>query len=277
MIRIALRFDDPSPSSDHALERELLAMLAELGIPLTVAVVPIGRNDLPIQADNVPHLVEAHAAGRLEVAQHGLKHEPLATNPQGVSSEFQGLPAEDQARLVDAGRRLLAATFPGPITGFIPPWNTYDATTLEILARRGFEYISISNATRIWHKPDLRLLSHTCNINQIEGAFLQARRYSTPATIVAILHHYDFRDSADLGRQALSPARLRDTLAWLRDEADVEFTTLGRIAASLSIEQCWRAQLRQHRVSEWHWRLRQMFPGQQLLLRPLWRYLLSRR
>jgi peptidoglycan/xylan/chitin deacetylase (PgdA/CDA1 family) len=278
MIRIALRFDDPSPTSDHELERQLLAILARLDIPITAAVVPFGRNREPIQADNVPHLVAAHAAGLLEVAQHGLMHKPMATNSQGVPSEFQGVPEQEQAHQIDEGLRLLRATFPRRITGFIPPWNTYDTSTLNLLCSRGFEYISISNSTRIWRKPGIRMLSHTCHISQLEGAYLQAKCYNNPAIIIAILHHYDF-NGASAGYQHTSqlPGRLEETLNWLRGEADVEFTTLANIAKSISIEAAWRAQLRQHRVSEMHWRVRQYFPVKQLLTRPLWRYLLARK
>lgn len=276
MIHIALRFDDPSPTSDQVLERQILDILAELDIPLTIAVVPIGRDNVLIQPHNVPHLIDAHAAGLLEVAQHGLSHEALTTNPFGIPSEFQGIPAEVQATRIDAGHRLLASTFPGQIGGFIPPWNTYDATTLDLLAERGFEYVSISSNSRVRHKPKLRMLSRTCNIGQIEAAVLQARRYSTPAYIVAILHHYDFYNIPGSGLASLTPTSFREKLRWLRDEADVEFTTLGKIAGHLSIGQCWRAQLRQHWISERHWRIRQLFPGLQLLIRPWWRYLLSR-
>lgn len=281
MIRIALRFDDPSPTSDHALERELLDILGKLDIPLTAAVVPYGRNQVPIQADNVPHLVAAHAAGLLEVAQHGLHHEHLTTNSEGVNSEFQDIFGEEQARRIVAGRRMLEAVFPGPLVGFVPPWNTFDATTLDVLERNGFQYIAIDNSCYTTQLSSIRLLPRSCNVDHLEEACHLARRFSTTSIIIATLHHYDFNGSyqggADASLRRISVEAFHGMLRRLRDMTDIEFTTMGKIAADLSNRQCLHAQTRWQLLSRAPWRLRQLFPRQQLLVFPLWRYLLARK
>ncbi len=51
MIRIAFRFDDPSPTSDHVVEKQLIAELQCRELCATFAVVPFsvrpeGRIDL---------------------------------------------------------------------------------------------------------------------------------------------------------------------------------------------------------------------------------------
>ena len=123
-IHIALRFDDPSPTSDHALEREIFAILGELGIIATVAVVPFGIGTdglVPLTRDNVPHLVAAHAEGVIDVAQHGYAHKHMTSTPKGAPSEFWGVPTDEQQRCVDAGHDQLTQTFGQPIRGFIPP------------------------------------------------------------------------------------------------------------------------------------------------------------
>ena len=100
MIEIALRFDDPSPTSDHALERKIFGILSELEIPATVAVVPNGISGeglIPVTRLNVPHLVKAHEDGILEVAQHGYAHEQMTITPKGSRSEFWDVPATEQA------------------------------------------------------------------------------------------------------------------------------------------------------------------------------------
>lgn len=279
MIRIALRLDDPSPSSDHALERQLLGVLESLRIPLTAAVIPIGKEGLRVAADNVPHLHAAHAAGLLEVAQHGLSHDPLSTSLTGIPSEFADLGEEEQRRRVRTGRELLEQVFQARITGFVPPWNTLDANTVVVLAEEGYSYVSISSETRLWRLPAaLRIQPHTCNIRQLEAAYMHAkRRPNADIAIIAILHHYDFYDFYGSEKtRAVSMESLAGTLSWLAEDPQVEFTTLGGIAGGMTIQQCWKAYQRRCRIVRMHWRLRQLFPRYQLLTQPLWHYLITR-
>ena len=279
MIRIALRLDDPSATSDHELERELLKVLAALQIPLTAAVIPVGREDVLITPENVPHLLEAYAAGLLEVAQHGLSHDPLSISPSGNPSEFVGLSKEKQQYRIRIGKELLTAVFKLPINGFVPPWNSMDALTAEILAEEGFFYASISSETKLRRTAsNLRILPHTCNIKQLEAAYLHAKKRVNPnITIIAILHHYDFQPTfGNEEIKSISMKALSDSLNLLREDPNVEFTTLGHIAEGITIKNSWKAHLRRCFVVRLHWRLRQVFPHYQLLTHPLWYYLIRR-
>lgn len=275
-INIVLRFDDPSPTTDHALEREIFTILGELDIPVTVGVVPFGIDTgglVPLTSDNVPHLVAAHAKGIIEVAQHGYAHEHLTTTPKGSPSEFWGVPAEEQYRRIDEGHDQLAQTFGQPVRGFIPPWNTYDNTTLRHLAARGYEYLSGCVATT----PQRQMfpccfVPRTCDIHQLRQAYAEALRHRClSSTVVAIMHHHDFLEYAgNPGKQSL--AAFRETLRWLK-QPRVRFITLQHLAENLGAARS-HAVLRHHlRKEQLHWRLQCLLPRRLLMTRTLWMYL----
>jgi len=274
-INIALRFDDPSPTSDHALEREIFTILGELGIPATVGVVPFGigaDGHVPLTRDNVPHLVAAHTKGIIEVAQHGYAHEHLSTTPKGSPSEFWGVPAEEQRRRINVGNDQLIHAFGQPIFGFIPPWNTYDDTTARHLADKVYAYLSGSLATPPSDETPLCLIPRTCDVHQLRQAYAEARRHSfLSSTVVAIMHHYDFLECTDKPGK-LSLQAFRETLLWLKQQPEVRFITLGRLAENLGVARS-QVTLRRHLKKErLHWRLQRCLPKTLLMTRALWLY-----
>lgn len=277
MIQIALRFDDPSATSDHALEEGILKVLEQVGIPATFAVVPYSRGPdgepVPITADNAPHLAAAAAARRIEVAQHGHAHQSQAITPEGVNSEFRGVPAQDQHRRLQAGRQVLGAAFKEPIRGFVPPWNTYDAATVALLEADGYGYLSAGMDYPRGLHPALRVLPHTCDIHHLSTAVLNAeRRIPRWHTIISIQHHYDFKEARDKPGPLALPGYL-DRLKRLADRPDVHFTTLGDMARRLPVATTWAAQARCAFKNRLHWRLQRHVAGYLLYTRPLWAYL----
>ena len=273
-VHITLRFDDPSPTSDHALECEIFAILGELDITATVAVVPFGIGAdglIPITRDNVPHLVAAHADGIIEVAQHGYAHKHMTDTPKSPS-EFWGVPASEQHCYIDEGHNQLEQTFGQPIRGFIPPWNTYDDTTAHHLAHRGYTYLSGSLATPPADKTTLCLIPRTCDVHQLRQAYAEAHRYPfLSPTIVVIMHHYDFLEGTDKPGK-LSLQAFRETLLWLKQQPEVRFITLGYLAKNLGVAKS-QATLRRHlKKARLHWRLQRRLPKMLLMTHALWLY-----
>lgn len=275
IINIALRFDDPSATSDHALERGIFAILGELGITATVAAVPFGIGAyglVPLARDNVPHLVAAQTNGLIEVAQHGYAHEHRSTTPKGSPSEFWGVSANEQHRCVDEGHDQLIQTFGQPIRGFIPPWNTYDDTTARHLADRGYAYLSGSLATPPLDETPLCLIPRTCDVHQLRQAYAEASRHPfLSTTVVVIMHHYDFLECTDKPGK-LSLQAFRETLSWLKQQPEVHFITLGCLAENLGIARS-QTTLRRHLKKErLHWRLQRWLPKTLLITHALWLY-----
>ena len=269
-IDVAIRFDDPSVASDHALERALLSAMQTHNIRATFAVVPrISQQSL--HQGSVPHLVEAHQAGRIEIAQHGFNHENHDLNA-ALPSEFSGLGhAAQWSKIVD-GRCLLEKVFGRAPSGFIPPFNTFDHNTAGILSDLGFRYLSAGSEHGIIRTNQLALLPRTCQMSELTRAVTEARRRPNGRlVIVAVLHHYDFKEfgNTDAPFTLKSLSRL---LHWLSQQTDVRVNTLSELAEKHSIE-TWRKAVERFRwVQRQHWRVRACFPNHCLMLRSLINY-----
>ena len=248
MIRLALRFDDPSATSRHDLEMELFALLERYGVCATVGVIPVTKSENSshsLEASNAGHLIDACSKGVIEIAQHGYSHEARGKTSAGKPSEFAGLTVSEQARLIGEGRLQLGRIFGTEISGFVPPWNSCDGTTLDVLEQLGFAYIS-SGRSVSRRAAQLLQLPRNCNLQDIRDVVVEARRFGflNPVAI-AVMHHYDFVESGS-DRAKLSLPQFADLLDWLATQHDVKMVTLGEIA---------RSRAAYFRCDDWAWGL----------------------
>jgi hypothetical protein len=268
LIQLAFRFDDPSRTSDHALERGILERFRTASLPLTAAVVPFdcaAPSPRGLTAQAVPHLVDAHKEGILEVALHGYCHRCLARLPDGNSTELAGIGGQQQRTFLHQGKACLEDVFGSPPEGFVPPWNSYDRVTLDVLAELGFGYLSADWGLVGHDTPPLTIVPHTCNLMHLKEAVTEARRFGAlDARVIVILHHFDFVESGSDGAD-IDLARLGQLLDWVAAQPDLACSTLGTLAAGLKADQSWR----NLRLARWrsglHWRLQRLFPRYTLL------------
>jgi peptidoglycan/xylan/chitin deacetylase (PgdA/CDA1 family) len=278
MIRVALRFDDPSATSPRALEEEVIASLERSGVAATFAVIPFSETPnglVALDESNAAHLLAAHRRGAIEVALHGHSHG--SHNGQGKLSEFAGLSIAVQSTLLREAiahmRELFGAT---AARGFVPPWNSYDAATLAAIEGLGLDYISAGE----WHAPDYRGplvdVPRTCQLADLESAVDEARKYSrlAPPSVIVVLHHYDFAESGADGA-TLNMRVFIDKLAWLKQQADVLTMTVGEIVESRSTGASIWPTKRWLRKEHLPWRLRKRLPKYCLVDAPIWRLLLA--
>ncbi len=275
MIHLALRLDDPSVTSDHALERNIIALLIKHGLSATFAVIPFRRVDsalLAFSAGKAAHLLDASAQGVIEIAMHGYCHEQLGVGTRGGKSEFAGIPLERQEEMIAQGLALMRAVFGPVIRGFVPPWNSFDAATTEVLQHKEFSYISGG-----WDVPakhaNLVVLPRTCNLHTLQAAVSEARRFrSLSPLIVAVMHHYDFREAG--GDKAIMDLAEFDTLLqWVKAQPDIQVQTMGQLAAGTSPAQARRG-MRLRRIKNLHWRLNWLLPEYSLPTAPAWKLLI---
>ena len=117
MIRLAFRFDDPSATSDHELERGVICALQDHGMRATFGVIPFRSSDGRLVALNrasSAHLIAAADAGTIEIALHGHSHVSRVSSRQ-PNSEFDGVPAAEQlALLQEASAHLQSLCGPLP-------------------------------------------------------------------------------------------------------------------------------------------------------------------
>lgn len=271
MIDVAIRFDDPSATSDHALERELVRILAEQEACATFAVIPYAER-LPLRAEQMAHLIEAQRYGTVEIAQHGYSHESR-TGESDAPSEFAGVNPAEQARRIAAGKIILGQVFDVTIGGFVPPFNTFDQATVRTLEQQGFQYLSAGGEHGFPDITHLSLVPRTCQAYELRGAIQEAQRRTAAApSIVAVMHHYDFREHGRADAR-MTLHEFATLLKWIRLQPGVRLVSLKALAR-LHDARTWRAAAQRGRqAQQLHWRLRPFLPQHCLMTRSLWRYL----
>jgi peptidoglycan/xylan/chitin deacetylase (PgdA/CDA1 family) len=250
MISVCFRFDDPSPTSDHRLEQNIIDLLERHGACCTFAVIPfrVPKNDnrvLSWSEQKAGHLVEAADAGSIEIAQHGTTHVRLSETDAGVPSEFHLMPFDKQVERIQRGRFELERVFAEKISGFVPPWNTYDENTTKAVGKLGFKYLSPS--LEIFRSGQVAIIPKSCNMLGARAAVEEAIRFeSLSPAVVVVLHPYQFEEfhkQPDPGERPpfTNLEQLGDLLAWLGRKRDLEVVTLEQLAESrLQQQSPWR-------------------------------------
>lgn len=224
MIRFAFRLDDPSETSNQGVEAGIIQVLRRHRVSATFATIPFRIVDgerVELSEARARPLIDAMHEGLIEIAQHGHTHRRRHPEP-APPTEFSASPYDEQYALISEGKQHLEAIFGIRIAGFVPPWNSYDSTTVECLSRLGFNYLSAG-----WHMPDarscaLRLLPRTVRFAAFAAAFTEAVRFEAAnPVLIVVLHHYEFAESGIPGsvtdldqferalQQALSHKHLR--------------------------------------------------------------------
>ncbi|MCU0842823.1 MAG: DUF2334 domain-containing protein [Thiobacillaceae bacterium] len=275
MIRVALRFDDPGPASDHAVEREIIAELERFGLCATFAVIPFRAEEgelRGLERDAVPHLLEAQRKGVIEIALHGHSHTCIPGCAPGQSSEFVGLGVGEQETLIREGKCHLEDVFESGVEGFVPPWNSADHATLEALANLGFRYCSSDITTAPGYTGNIRRIPRTCQLQTCSLAFEDAQSFRMLSPVVVIVfHHYDFNTKGCFGLE-----RFQQLLERLSEDPHVQTMTLAQLSQQILPLQSVRA-LRHYEIRRRaHWRIQHFFPSYCLAPAPLWFVFLSR-
>lgn len=195
-VLVAFRLDDPSSVSDHAIETKILELFASHGIPLTVAVIPFGqRNNIsvPVDRGNVPHLMDFLSGGHIEIAVHGYAHQGPRRTARGGRTEFAGVAMTVQRKMLEAAKNQIGE-LTGQVTGFVPPFNTYDRNTVDAAADLGFSYLS-GGCVDIERSNRLQILPATCNLRNVRTALTEALcLQSLTPTVIANFHPDEFEE-----------------------------------------------------------------------------------
>lgn len=243
-VRVLLRYDDYTRDSSAVVERRLLAGLERLGAPVLVGVVPFADMPYPelsaalpsLQANLGPEklalLQELRARSNAEIALHGFSHRTnFMINRQ--PSEFAGLGLDRQRQLLVLGRAALEQAFGSSIRVFIPPYNTFDSTTLRAMEQTGFTVLS-AGGTPPNGGLSLTYVPGTVYPQQMRRAIEAAlQRDSGARLIVVVMHPYDFVES-DASMPAFREHRgqigvnaLLDDIRWAKSQPSVKFVSLS--------------------------------------------------
>jgi predicted deacetylase len=147
--RFIIRWDDISPYQDSKKYWSLIDLFTKYNIPAVLGVIPENHDDTikfdaPDETKYVTHLQEIEKIG-WEIAQHGYRH--IKHNDNGgilglnKASELAGRSFDDQLSDIESGKKVLNDYGFNPVT-FIPPWHSYDKSTLTALEQADFKIIS---------------------------------------------------------------------------------------------------------------------------------------
>lgn len=137
-LDIIFRYDDYR-FEDDAFQNQMIEVFAEEQVPLHIAVIPYRQDTTAILQDGfaVERTKQLQREGILQIALHGFCHKG-----ETFQGEFLALNETEQRFRLEKGSALLDSVFGTHIHIFIPPWNGYNQTTLDILADLGYNIIS---------------------------------------------------------------------------------------------------------------------------------------
>lgn len=164
--KIIIRFDDYGIWCNDKwvdLEKRLIDLHSDYDVKISFSVVPNSiypaiyhpkslniyphekrgsDNPFPLKpgTNRVEYLKEASKKNIVEVGQHGYHHPKYYSNIK--NGEFNGYDYDTQFKKIQEGKSLLDSLFEQNTILFVPPHNSYDNLTLDVLSESGFEIIS---------------------------------------------------------------------------------------------------------------------------------------
>lgn len=240
-INIVFRYDDYSAISNTAFSSQLVDLFRSYNAPITFAVIPMTESGnplhlpeirsnevLPLTAENAALLQAGINDGVLEIAMHGFSHQ---NNNGARSSEFTNVALEKQLADLTRGKAHLESTISAQVKIFVPPWNTYDLTTLQVLDQLGFTIVSANRGGVKSDQTDIAYIPYTCTITNVKEGVEAARKAGhKESLLVVLLHEYDFKDV--IGRDGIITLKnFSKTIKWLDNQPDIRIITLEEAAA----------------------------------------------
>jgi peptidoglycan/xylan/chitin deacetylase (PgdA/CDA1 family) len=238
---VIFRNDDIQPYWRAAEMEAVDGVFVDENVPVSLGVIPV-VGGLPLShPDNEPLCrylrgLKQDNDGIFEVALHGYTHE-RRTDFQGAS-EFGGSTGADQQRWVAEGTAILRQCTGTAPTTFIPPFDSYDTTTVEVLTTAGYTVVSGNQDHTEAYFGERELfvtdsLVHVPNDGDVVAdwsthqfhtdAELRSRfdaAYAENGLYVQMIHYFTFTDEAKV-------EQLRSLIQYMKAHDDVRFMTLG--------------------------------------------------
>ena len=241
-IDVVIRFDDycSGMATDPVLR--IFMLFEKRSIPITFAVIPFGGSYAPAPGQSEPQPLSEEKAwilkrmlttGNFEVAQHGFSHEDNAKGTPLSSSEFAGLPLEEQMQRITRGKEVLESRLGIKPQSFAPPWNTYDENTVVALKKCGFRVFSPGGPDpALQAEYGMPVIGCGAGIATLRARVEEARKgKDAHPVITALFHIYEIKEFESKGTFTL--AELAETLDWLKAQRDVHCRTLQGAAKKL--------------------------------------------
>lgn len=249
-LKIILRYDDYSRSSNLDVEQALFEATKSLGGSVLVGVIPFpgakyptqGTGGMPLVADldekKIGMLQRYASQGVIEIAVHGFSHKNNAAANE-PNSEFTGIPEHTQSLLLSTAKASLEKATGLRINSFIPPYNQYDNQTLKALESNGYKLLSAGLGGPTLRGGNLTYLPSGPYPQRLKDLVLSALSKShMDAIVVSTIHPYDIVESgaemADFrsGSPKISIQTLIDDLRQIKQLNDVRFMSIRELFES---------------------------------------------
>lgn len=239
---VVFRNDDVQAGYAFETMRAVDRIFVEEDVPVSLGVIGDGLEADGRTCSYLRDLIGDHG-DQFEIVAHGDTHE--AETEFGTASEFGGLDRDAQAEKADRMTEQIETCTGERPTSFIAPFDTYDRTTVDVLAERGYETVSGGPHTRtqfnatgeidvtgafearnVTHVPQSQALVADWDTHEhhdletLESSFESAAENGS--IYVQMLHYHTLTDPEDR-------ERLRSFVRSIKEYGDVRFATLGEL------------------------------------------------
>lgn len=264
-IKVVFRINDYQ-ARNSALYTKVLEIFKRYQVPVTVGVLPYnlqmalggpqnagqaagqsadknaGQDPAQALAADILFLKDLADSGWVEIAQNGYKHVINYSNDH-FKSEFYGRSYEEQNREIAEGRKIVQQITGHTPTTFIPPWDSFDHHTTQVLSALGYNCVAPSRYGFFnTNNPTLAYIPHTTypqylqetlekiRFDQVNGKeFTQAE-----LTAVVIIHDYDFTESGkkpvENDRETLTLQQFELLIQQTINNQDLQLATVAQLA-----------------------------------------------
>lgn len=187
---VVLRIDDYGIDNVY-FYNEFKNIIASHSAKVSIAAVPIKTNGQKWSSYEDSLFKELSGASCVEICQHGYSHKSYS-----YGTEFYGRSSIQQEKDIKNGKQLLEEKSGKIISVFVPPFNSYDNNTLNVINKLGFNTIS----------GDYRRLNVNSNYYNIKSVpftitlmdFIKLNRdnkLKKNKIYIVLIHGYDFLEN----------------------------------------------------------------------------------
>jgi hypothetical protein len=229
-IKLVLRYDDYRLCHPTNIDKQMIEIAMRHNLKMTIGVIPFLENAPLTEQHCDEMLVSGIAQGKLEIALHGFNHNNYQTTYYRQNSEFAGRSFSEQLSMIKAGRYAIEHALGIRVTSFIPPWNSYDAATIDSLQTMEFKVLSAHALGQGWSNNALKSVPVTFEMVNLRKAIEKARQTEKGDTyIIGLFHSFYFTGLDKIG-EAHSMKSFEELVIWLRAQPDIETLTLSEAA-----------------------------------------------
>jgi hypothetical protein len=241
-VTVVFRYDDYCSRTDTELEKRIIADFKKHNVCCTFSIIPFVKaknylefepqDIIPLTPEKIAIARDAIKAGAMDAAQHGYSHQTLQT--KGWHTEFQTLDYSTQMDKLKKGKAFLEKVLNKPITTFVPPYNAYDAITIEVLGNLNFQCLSAGMDGETVPFTSLKLLPGTCNLGNLRNTIEYARKIVDYDPIICVVfHQYVFTDVETVSEEEdinkISYDTFSKLLSWVASQKDIRIMSIDQI------------------------------------------------